>query len=799
MRILLTIHQFFPKFNAGTEVAARDTALELARRGHDVHVLTVDPDVRESRTTISREDYEFRGLSCHALQIPRASDLIGRLEQEYRNDDLAMYVGDFTKELGPEVIHMFHLARLSGALIDVFRPLGVPLVFTSTDFWSFCARNILAKPSGELCEGPNATSSNCLECRQAERWFTEAPSKGDRTAFYERVAQQALDDPTGDERLGRVRTVLERTEYLRAQINKVDAVLAPTDIMGRMLVNNGIREDLVKISPYALDNSGFAAVRERREPEEGRVRFGFIGTLARPKGVHILAEAFGRIPEEVGASLLIVGNLTSKPDYSEELLAALGPDERVNFTGLIPNEEVPEQLESLDVLVVPSTWYENSPITIYQALTAGVPVVASDLGGISEVVRDGENGLLFVAGDAVDLEHKMKRLIYEPGLIDELRRNASEARTASDGVDELLAIYRQIRIDRRSSAAPRGRAPAAAAPASDAHTMMTAGNGSAPGSATAEPPFFVVGRAKSGTTWLMRMLNLHPEVMCRGEGRFFGLDHVVGDSGIRSLYGALAHSRELALWMGRSAWTRDEDPGEIAQELTGVIAEYLLERGRAPSGKRLVGDKTPLTGRDVITEIARIVPAAKVLHLMRDGRDVAVSSVHHLWNQAKQEGGLHQLSDDQMEKREAYRRDPTQFGPGKRTIFSEGELVSTAEDWAEQTRRARADGEERFGPAYLELRYEDMLLDVTKEFRRVLEFLGAEADADVMARCVERTSFERLSRGRVAGEERSDAFFRKGIAGDWVNVFTDEDRDAFKQTSAGGLLVELGYEQGSGW
>jgi hypothetical protein len=81
---------------------------------------------------------------------------------------------------------------------------------------------------------------------------------------------------------------------------------------------------------------------------------------------------------------------------------------------------------------------------------------------------------------------------------------------------------------------------------------------------------------------------------------------------------------------------------------------------------------------------------------------------------------------------------------------------------------------------------------------RLLEFLGADSDEEVASGCVEAASFEQLSGGRTQGEEASSSFYRKGIAGDWKNHFSEEDRRVFKE-EAGELLIRLGYEKNGGW
>jgi hypothetical protein len=329
----------------------------------------------------------------------------------------------------------------------------------------------------------------------------------------------------------------------------------------------------------------------------------------------------------------------------------------------------------------------------------------------------------------------------------------------------------------------------------------------APGSnlsAEGTPIFFVVGYQKSGTTWLMKMLDAHPEVICRGEGRPFGRNFRREHLKQRkmsypptSLYNAIAGSEDLRYWVERSVWTRDGNADEQMASLTGLAIEHFLTQHLSKPGERLVGDKTVLLSAQIVREMSKICPEARVIHIVRDGRDVAVSETHHGWNQAEDQGGTHRIKPDQVAKREAYRKDPRALLETATGIFPEGDLGRSAERWSTRVGSAVKDGPALFGANYAEVKYEDLLEDTPGELERLLEVLGADAGEQVVKRCVDAASFERLSGGRKRGQE-APSFFRKGVAGDWRDVFTEQNRRDFK-AAAGDLLIELGYEEDDAW
>jgi hypothetical protein len=148
-----------------------------------------------------------------------------------------------------------------------------------------------------------------------------------------------------------------------------------------------------------------------------------------------------------------------------------------------------------------------------------------------------------------------------------------------------------------------------------------------PGSSAGRSPvFFVVGNQKSGTTWLMRMLDAHPEVLCKGEGRFFGggwrqksLKQRDVLRPASSLYNAVLDAEYLRLWIERSVWSRNDSTEEHLNNLTRMAIDYFLEGELLKSGKRVVGDKSPLLTPETIREISAIYPEARVIHIVRDG------------------------------------------------------------------------------------------------------------------------------------------------------------------------------------
>ena len=166
-----------------------------------------------------------------------------------------------------------------------------------------------------------------------------------------------------------------------------------------------------------------------------------------------------------------------------------------------------------------------------------------------------------------------------------------------------------------------------------------------------------------------------------------------------------------------------------------------------------------------------------------------------MWNYARDEGGIYHLEPEELKRRDAYRNgSPVALAGG---LFTKERLTSIASDWGSGVSRAIEDGPALLGDNYTEVRYEDLLEQPLEEVQRLLEFLDADTDEKTVVRLVEKSAFERKS-NRERGQEDSSSRIRKGIAGDWKNVFTDDDRRIFKEV-AGDLLIRLGYEKDDNW
>lgn len=453
MRILLTVHQFLPDFGAGTETLTFDVAKALLARGHEISVFTGFPERSGLDDARRFDSYTYDGIPVERFRhnhAPMGGETnIAALE--YNNPFFAAYFQEYLIRTRPDVVHFFHLQRLSASAIDVCRELGLPMVLTPTDFWLVCPTNQLLLPNHALCSGPDPDGVNCLRHVVARTqsplarfcldmmpgWLVAATIRWINSGVFPRQKEASY-----------IRALSARYRFMKSRMNRVHRVTVQTRLMEDILRKNGLSSPKVTFLPFGINTDGLS--RKAPASPQARLRVGFIGTLYEHKGAHILLGAVRSLSTEIPIELKIYGNDNEFPEYTARLRQITANDPRIAFYGTFPNGHIGEIFSSLDVLVVPSIWYENTPLVIYSAQACGCPVIASNLGGTSEVVAHEENGLLFEAGNVNDLAQAIRRLACDRTLLRKLGEQARKPKSIAEYAAELENVYNEILAERRT-------------------------------------------------------------------------------------------------------------------------------------------------------------------------------------------------------------------------------------------------------------------------------------------------------------------------------------------------------------
>ncbi len=444
MNIVLAVHHFPPRYVAGAELYTYRLARQLLHAGHRVEVVCVE-SITEGTLEPRCVSEEYQGIPVHRLFFHLALSP-DPARWEFWNPSLGAWFGRFLNEHQPDLVHFHAGYLLTGSVLEAARAAGIPRVLTLHDYWFLCPRIHLQRPDGSLCEVPD-DPAECVWCRLTEKRRYRLPDQATRgAAGY--LARGFLSRPPLDRWSGwaaRVEVIRERREKLGCALRQVDVLIAPSHFLKRMFVQRGgLPPDQIRYLRLGLDDgaSRRSVPHDERNPGRHGLRVGYLGQIAPHKGVHVLVEAFRSLGLSDGScELRVYGDMGRFPRYGERLRRLAQGDPRIRFEGVVDNRRVPEVLVGLDVLVVPSIWYENSPMTILEAHAAGVPVLASDLGGMAEMVRPGVDGLLFQVGDSQDLAVRLRELVENPDLLPRLRTGIPPVWTLEQEFGELMEIY----------------------------------------------------------------------------------------------------------------------------------------------------------------------------------------------------------------------------------------------------------------------------------------------------------------------------------------------------------------------
>jgi glycosyltransferase involved in cell wall biosynthesis len=426
LRILFVAHGWPPREQAGAELVAAQLAAALARRGHAVAAFAASGDPAVPPHVVTR-------AAVDGLRVTRV-----RTAMEHA-DSLRATVFDprvrrlFDEELarGFDVVHVHHLLGLSSDLVLAAKNAGARVVVTLHDFWYLCARGQRLMPNGHLCS--DVDLARCARCIAGKRvkWGARFVATRGLRALRELPGYLAAN-------LGK-RALRRRMEEYSAALAAADVVTAPSRFVLDEHVRYGLSPAKARLVENGVDD-GFVARLAPRSGPGAPLRFGFVGSFLPSKGVDLLLEAFRDVAPG-RAALDLFGTSPWDGGAHERRLRARHARENVRFHGPFAHERIAEVLAGIDVLVLPSRWYENAPVTLDEAALAQLPVVVAGHGGMAEWLERRRNGLAFRPDDAADLRAQLLRFVDEPGLWERLRRPAHPVRTVAASAAEFEAIY----------------------------------------------------------------------------------------------------------------------------------------------------------------------------------------------------------------------------------------------------------------------------------------------------------------------------------------------------------------------
>jgi glycosyltransferase involved in cell wall biosynthesis len=332
------------------------------------------------------------------------------------------FPGEFAallRDLQPDVVHLHHYTNFGvEALLHIRRTLPqAAIIVTLHEYLAICNHfgQMVKRPAFSLCDksGPR----DCARC---------FPERSEQDFFL-------------------------REAYLKRFLRLADAFISPSEFLARRYRAWGL--DGIEVIENGMPAHDLPPAKA---PPRGDLVFGFFGQISRLKGIDVLLDAAAILEKQQVESFRIDihGDHTGQPpafrEAFEKRLAALPGN--VRFCGAYENSRVHQLMRSCHAVMVPSVWWENSPLVIQEAFLNKRPVICSDIGGMAEKVRDGLDGFHFQAGSPFALATLLRSLAGQPQRLSALQKTLQTPPTLRATADANIALYRRAIATRRAAA-----------------------------------------------------------------------------------------------------------------------------------------------------------------------------------------------------------------------------------------------------------------------------------------------------------------------------------------------------------
>ena len=350
---------FYPPYHIGGDaIHVYHLSNELAKRGHEVHVIHLLDFYYFKRKEVPKEGYENReNVFIHPIKSPLGNLSLISAYVLGKSPYIDKMVEKVVKEVKPDVLHHHNI---SGFGPSILRYEAHRILYTAHDYWLICPLNNLMKYNGSLCNGFNF----CIVCPLLSR---------------------------------RPLQIWRYTNDIDRIIKKVNTIITPSNYMKMRLQEFGIDKQI-----GTLPNFVIAPVKDGMPLFKYEFPyFLFVGVLERHKGILELVNVFIEIKDKISAKLLIVGEGALKEKINE-IVVRNNCQDKIKLLGKIDNISLNNLYANASAVTIPSIWPENNPLVALEALANGAPVVVSNLGGLPEIAEKIDESLIF--GDLEELK-----------------------------------------------------------------------------------------------------------------------------------------------------------------------------------------------------------------------------------------------------------------------------------------------------------------------------------------------------------------------------------------------------------
>lgn len=442
MKIIFPSVFYLPQVIAGIEMYVQHLALGLQRLGHEVKVAV------PSFSTDDQEDYVYEGIQVIRYRTEKPVN-----RQQYTGFASNQSVVAFKELLDreqPDVVHFSQLTNASGISLQhiaAAKSTGAKIVYTNHLSEFICQRGDFMQMGRKHCNGlvGQYKCTTCLLQQKGMNGFVGSLLT---------IADQAAAAITGKENFA---LQLKRFVWpgffhrwhdykVRHVIDMVDRFVSIANWCDDLLEKNGWKKNnCVHIATGLLQENNSPINHPETYQGQRPLRVAFLARLFPVKGPDLLISAALKIdPKNIQVDLYGPADNGIYKAYYDNSLDAIRQFPNIQIHQPLANSQVVSTLAAADVLCMPSRGNEMAPLVIQEAFRAGIPVIGSNLPGITEFIRHDHNGLIFQVDDAADLQAQLQRLITEPGLLQRLKSNVPAAGDFKQVINAYDRLYTEI-------------------------------------------------------------------------------------------------------------------------------------------------------------------------------------------------------------------------------------------------------------------------------------------------------------------------------------------------------------------
>lgn len=405
---IVTVGNFYPpNFKGGAEIIAHNQARALQNSGlAKVVAFSLDVTGKLTPGTVYMEDID----DIIVVRIASAGESFNQSGINFFDKLFNDIFDELCCIVKPDVVHLHNIIGMSLGIVDIAKRHKAKVCVTLHDNWGFCYKNTLLKDNGELC-------TNILDCDKCQ----------------ENLTAGGIMIPMG-----------VRRSYFRRVFERMDAYVSPSAYLASSYIKAGFNFHKMHVIWNGIDFHRFDRVE--KVPSD-KLRITFVGYFGIHKGVDLLIRAVGLLNNK-NIEINLIGTGDEQGNY-KKIATECGILHQLRFWGKLANQDIMNAYAETDIYCLPSIWPENQPVSITEAMACGIPVIASDLGGNKELVRDGVTGYLFRPGDCEDLASKIRNFIDDKNLISEYGSAGKSIMAQNEycrQVKKLVDLYDEISV-----------------------------------------------------------------------------------------------------------------------------------------------------------------------------------------------------------------------------------------------------------------------------------------------------------------------------------------------------------------